>query len=69
MKEKYLKPQILLKAAFDYTPIAGRLNITREIIAAKENTQSKPFNSRMEELSDHIYYNLLIPSPFQQLHR
>ena len=67
MNEKHLKPQTLLQAAFDYALTVGRLNIAKEIVAANENAQSKPFNSRMEELSDHIYYNLLMPRPFPQL--
>ena len=62
-REKHLKPQTLLQAAFDYAPPAGRLNIAKEIVAANDNAQSKAFNSRMEELSDHIYYNLLMPRP------
>jgi hypothetical protein len=52
--EKHLKPQTLLQAAFNYAPPAGRLNIAKEIVAANEKAQSTAFNSRMEELSDHI---------------
>ena len=66
---EYRKPQKLLQAAFKYAPISGRLNIAKTIIDANQNAQSQvqAFNSRMEELSDQIFYNLLLLSPFPQL--
>ena len=60
-KDNHLNPTILLQAALDYAPtVHGRLNIAKAIVNTDSDTK-KSFNTRMEELSKQIFYNLLVP--------
>jgi len=59
-ENRHLHPGIMLRTALDCAPTnAGKVNVAK--IIAESDATGKPFNQRLEELSNQILQNLLVP--------
>ena len=55
----------MVKAALEFAPtIFGKLNIAKAILNPDADTPEKSRNARLENLSEKLFSNLLVPSKF-----